>query len=58
MSLFSSLFSLWFPSSLHTLLQIFSVTLFEKTTLEKGFPGTDHTPENDMDAKQLKLFEF
>ena len=45
-------------ASLHTLLQIFSVTLFEKTALEKGFPGTDHTPENVMDAKQLKLFEF
>ena len=30
-------------ASLHTLLQIFSVTLFEKTALEKGFPGTDHT---------------
>ena len=45
-------------ASLHTLLQIFSVTLFEKTALEKGFPGTDHTPESDMDAKQLKLFEF
>jgi len=45
-------------ASPHTLLQIFSVTLFEKTALEKGFPGNDHTPENDMDAKQLKLFEF
>ena len=45
-------------ASLHTLLQIFSVTLFEKTALEKGFPGNDHTPENGMDAKQLKLFEF
>ena len=45
-------------ASLHTLLQIFSVTLFEKTALEKGFPGTEHTPENDMGAKQLKLFEF
>lgn len=45
-------------ASLHTLLQIFSVTLFEKTPLDKGFPDIGHRPENDMNDKQLKLFEF
>ena len=45
-------------ASLYTLLQIFSVTLFEKTPLNRDFPDAGHAPENDMDAKQLKLFEF
>ena len=45
-------------ASLYTLLQIFSVTLFEKTPLNRDFPDAGRAPENDMDAKQLKLFEF
>ena len=45
-------------ASLYTLLQVFSVTLFEKIPLDKGFPDAGQTPENDMEDKQLKLFEF
>ncbi len=43
-------------ASLHTLLQIFSVTLFEKTPLKRDFPDAGHITANEMDAKQLKLF--
>ena len=35
-------------ASLYTLLQVFSVTLFEKIPLNKGFFETKHTSENDM----------
>ncbi len=45
-------------SSLYTLLRVFSVTLFEKILLDKGFPDAGQTPENYMEDKQLKLFEF
>ncbi|MYA36821.1 MAG: IS4 family transposase [Gammaproteobacteria bacterium] len=45
-------------ASLYTLLQIFSVTLFEKILLNRNFPEASRATENDMDAKQLKLFEF
>ena len=36
-------------ASLYTLLQIFSVTLFEKIPLDKGFPDAGQAPENDME---------
>ena len=45
-------------ASLYTLPQVFSVTLFEKIPLDKGFPDVGEDPENDMEDKQLKLFEF
>lgn len=43
-------------ASLYTLLQIFSVTLFEKIPLYKGLFDAAHTSENDMLDKQLNLF--
>lgn len=42
--------------SLYTLLQVFSVTLFEKIPLNKGFFDTGYTSEDTMLSKQLNLF--
>ena len=42
--------------SLYTLLQIFSVTLFEKTPLNKALFDTQHASEDDMPSNQLNLF--
>ena len=42
--------------SLYTLLQIFSVTLFEKTPLNKALFDTQHAPEQDRPSNQLNLF--
>ncbi len=44
-------------ASLYTLLQIFSVTLFEKTPLNKGLLDTKYTLEDDMHSNQLILFD-
>lgn len=43
-------------ASLYTLLQIFSVTLFEKIPLNKGFLDTNYSSEHDMTSNQLNLF--
>ena len=43
-------------ASLYTLLQVFSVTLFEKIPLNKDFFDTKHMPEDDMISNQLNLF--
>ena len=43
-------------ASLYTLLQVFSVTLFEKTPLNKDFFDTKHALEDDMLSNQLNLF--
>jgi len=43
-------------ASLYTLLQVFSVTLFEKMPLNKDFFDTKHVWEDDMDSNQLNLF--
>lgn len=43
-------------ASLYTLLQIFSVTLFEKTPLNKDILNTKHTLDDDMPSNQLILF--
>lgn len=43
-------------ASLYTLLQIFSVTLFEKIPLNKAFRNTQYTPDNDVICNQLNLF--
>ena len=43
--------------SLYTLLQILSLTLFEKTPLNKGLFQTEYTSEHDMPANQLDLFD-
>ena len=45
-------------ASLYTLLQIFSVTLFEKIPLNKDFFDTKHTSEDDMFSNQLNLFDY
>jgi len=43
-------------ASLYTLLQVFSVTLFEKTPLNKDLFDTKHILEDDMNSNQLNLF--
>ncbi len=45
-------------ASLYTLLQILSVTLFEKMPLQQAFPGGDYKSEQGNDRNQLNLFEF
>ena len=45
-------------ASLYTLLQILSVTLFEKMPLQQAFPGSEHIPPEGMPRKQLNLFAF
>jgi len=44
-------------ASLYTLLQIFSVTLFEKALLNKDLLNTKYTLEDDMHSNQLILFD-
>lgn len=44
-------------ASLYTLLQIFSVTLFEKIPLNKGFLDSAHSCENDPLCSQMNLFD-
>ena len=44
--------------SLYTLLQIFSVTMFEKMPLNQGFPESDHRFRPDDIANQLNLLDF
>lgn len=44
--------------SLYTLLQVFSVTLFEKMPLNKGFFETNYTSENNVNPNQLNLFDY
>ena len=43
--------------SLYTLLQILSVTLFEKMPLNKGFLDVKYSSENDVHLNQLNLFD-
>ena len=45
-------------ASLYTLLQIFSVTLFEKMPLQQAFQGSDCKSEQGDDGNQLNLFTF
>jgi len=44
-------------TSLYTLLQIFSVTLFEKIPLNKAFFDSTYISEEDMSYNQLNLFD-
>jgi len=44
-------------ASLYTLLQIFSVTLFEKMPIQQAFAGRDYQTAMTMDGNQLNLFE-
>lgn len=43
--------------SLYTLLQVFSVTLFEKIPLNKGLFETNYTSEDNANPNQLNLFD-
>lgn len=45
-------------ASLYTLLQIFSLTLFEKMPIQQAFPGSDDKSEQGNDCNQLNLFAF
>lgn len=45
-------------ASLYTLLQIFSLTLFEKMPIQQAFAGSDYKFNQDDHGNQLNLFEF
>jgi hypothetical protein len=45
-------------ASIYTLLQIFSVTLFEKMRLQQVFSGSDHKAEQGNDCNRPNPFEF
>lgn len=45
-------------ASLYTLLQILSVTLFEKMPLQQAFPGSDSSSDHFTVNNQLNLFAF
>ncbi len=45
-------------ASLYTLLQIFSLTLFEKMPLQQAFPGNDYKTTEGVPCNQLNLFAF
>jgi hypothetical protein len=45
-------------ASLYTLLQILSVTLFEKMPLQQAFPGSDYKTPDGLPCNQLNLFAF
>ena len=45
-------------ASLYTLLQILSVSVFEKTQLSQAFAGVDCIPEQYLLPNQLNLFDF
>jgi hypothetical protein len=44
-------------ATLYTLLQIFSLTLFEKMPIQQALLGYDYNPETDRHDNQLNLFE-
>ncbi len=45
-------------ASLYTLLQIFSLTLFEKMPIQQAFAGSSYTLEPSGNSNQLNLFAF
>jgi IS4 transposase len=45
-------------ASLYTLLQILSVSVFEKTSLSQAFAGSSLIPEQNDFTNQLNLFDF
>jgi hypothetical protein len=45
-------------ASLYTLLQILSVTLFEKMPLQQAFPDSDYKRPDKLPCNQLNLFAF
>ena len=46
------------PGSLYTLLQVLSVTLFEKMPISQALQQTDYTNPNPIQPSQLILFDF
>jgi hypothetical protein len=44
--------------SLYTLLQIFSLTLFEKIPIQQALRGSDYISDNVTPSNQLNLFEY
>lgn len=45
------------PADLYTILQILSLTLFEKTSLKHMLTGKDHRTEERLQSNQLNLFD-
>ena len=45
-------------ASLYILLQIFSLTLFEKMPTQKTFPASDYKSGQGEDCNQMNLFAF
>ncbi len=45
-------------ASLYTLLQIFSLTLFEKMPIQKAFSGKDYISDSGILSNQLNLFAY
>ena len=45
-------------ASLYTLLQIFSLTLFEKMPIQQAFAGSSYNSEQSSNCNQLNLFAF
>jgi len=45
-------------ASLYTLLQIFSLTLFEKMPIQQAFAGSDYKSEQGNDCNHMNLFTF
>src|SRR3989338_3277660 len=45
-------------ASLYTLLQIFSLTLFEKMSIQQAFAGSEYIPTEGMHCNQMNLFTF
>ncbi len=45
-------------ASLYTLLQIFSLTLFEKMPIQQASAGIDYIPDQPTTSNQLNLFAF
>lgn len=45
-------------ASLYTLLQIFSLTLFEKMPIQQAFARNDHNQYQGENSNQMNLFAF
>ena len=45
-------------ASLYTLLQIFSLTLFEKMPIQQAFAGSDYISNHAIPSKGLSLFAY
>jgi len=45
-------------ASLYTLLQIFSLPLFEKMPIQQAFAGSNYKSETAQNSNQLNLFTF